>query len=183
MTLSIILGLVLLVGLFLIMASLQSDEMRVTRRITLAAPAAPAFDQINDVHKWQEISPYVKYDPACKTTFSGPAAGVGACFAWAGNSKVGEGRMTISDSRPHELIRFKLEFFKPWQCTNTAEFTFRATGTQTEVTWTMFGKKNFICKAMSLVMNMDKMIGRDFAEGLANLKRLVEGTAQTVGPR
>ena len=175
---SILLGLaVLLIG-FLIVASLRPDELRVERRITIAAPAALAFNQINDVHKWQEMSPYVKEDPAAKTTFTGPSAGVGATFAWAGNMKVGEGRMTITESRPNELVRFKFEFFKPWYCTNTTDFIVRPAGSGTEVTWTMSMKNNFIAKASGLVMNMDKMIGENFEAGLAKLKEITEAAAQ-----
>lgn len=174
MILYILLGLVVFVALFLLVASMRPDDLRVSRSISISAPAALPFAQINDVRKWQEMSPYVKYDPAAKTTFAGPEAGVGASFAWAGNAKVGEGRMTIVESRPNELVRFKLEFFKPWACTNAAEFSFRPTASGTEVTWTMSGKNKLVSKAMGLVMNMDKMIGRDFEAGLQNLKSLAE---------
>ncbi|MES1168547.1 MAG: SRPBCC family protein, partial [Oleiharenicola lentus] len=122
-----------LVAVFLIVASRQPDELRVERRIVISAPAALPFEQVNDLHKWQEFSPYLKEDPAAKTTYEGPAAGVGAAFAWAGNMKVGEGRMTITESRPNELVRFKFEFFKPWYCTNTTDFAFRPSGAGTEV--------------------------------------------------
>ena len=114
----ILIGFVVLLGAFLVIASRRPDELRVVRSITVSAPAALVFNQLNDIHKWQEISPYVKEDPAAKTSFAGPSAGVGASFAWAGNMKVGEGRMTLTESRPHELVRFKFEFFKPWYCTN-----------------------------------------------------------------
>ena len=178
MLIYILVGLVVLVVVFLLVASRRPDELRVERRITITAPAAIAFNQINDVHKWQEISPYVKEDPAAKTSFAGPAAGVGASFAWAGNMKVGEGRMTIIESRANELVRFKFEFFKPWYCTNTTDLIFRTTGSGTEVTWAMFMKSNFIAKASGLVMNMDKMIGHNFEDGLANLKRIAEAAAK-----
>jgi hypothetical protein len=174
MLIAILIGLGVLIAGFLVVASLQSDELRVERHITLSAPAARAFDQINDVHQWQEISPYVKEDPAAKTSYAGPAAGVGASFSWSGNLKVGEGRMTITESRPHELVRFKFEFFKPWYCTNTTEFTFRPSEAGTEVTWTMFMKNNFVAKASGLVMNMDKLMGENFEAGLAKLKEIAE---------
>ena len=178
MFIKILIGLVVLVIVFLIVASFQPDDLRVERRITISAPAAVAFAQINDLHKWQEMSPYVKEDPAAKTSFAGPAAGIGASFAWAGNMKVGEGRMTIMESRPNELVRFKFEFFKPWYCTNTTDFTFRSTASGTEVTWAMFMKNNFIAKASGLVMNMDQMMGENFEAGLAKLKEIAEGAAK-----
>jgi hypothetical protein len=105
---------------------------------------------VNDFHNW------AKLDPAAKTTFEGRSAGIGAILRWAGNSEVGEGSMTITDSRPSDLIRIKLEFLKPFAATNTAEFTFKPAGNQTAVTWRMKGKNNLIAKAVCLFMNMDK---------------------------
>lgn len=116
-------------------------------------------------------------DPTAKTHFEGPSAGTGASFSWAGNSKVGEGRMTITDSRPDELVRFKLDFLKPFQASNVAEFTFKPEGNQTFVTWSMSGKNNFLFKAVGLFMNCDKIVGNQFERGLANLKSLAETRA------
>jgi hypothetical protein len=109
-----------------------------------------------------------------KQTYDGTPAGTGAITAWAGNRDVGEGRMTITESRPGELIRIKLEFFKPFTATNTAEFTFKPEGNRTVVTWNMSGQNNFIAKAVHLFMDVDKMVGKDFEAGLANLKAVTE---------
>src|SRR5262249_32418786 len=101
-------------------------------------------------------------------------SGVGAGLFWSGNSQVGEGRMTITESRPSELIRIKLEFLKPWKAENTAEFTFKPENGGTSVTWSMFGKQKFLGKVMCLFMNMDKMVGGDFERGLAQIKAVAE---------
>jgi hypothetical protein len=61
------------------------------------------------LRKWEAWSPWAKLDPTAKSTLEGPSAGVGAVFAWSGNNQIGEGRMTITDSRPNELVRFRLE--------------------------------------------------------------------------
>jgi hypothetical protein len=112
-----------------------------------------------------------------KLNYEGPAAGPGAIYCWVGNSQVGEGRLTITDSRPSEWIRIKLEFFKPIAGTNTAEFTFQPEGKLTSVTWNMEGKKTFMTKAIHLVLSMDKMIGGQFEKGLADLKAIAEAEA------
>ena len=140
----------------------------------IAAPASVVFDLVNDFHQWQAWSPYVRLDPAAKNTFAGSPAGQGAVFTWSGNNKIGEGRMTILDSHPSDLIRIKLEFTRPFSGTNTAEFTFKSEGGQTTAVWSMFGMKNFISKAFCLFMNVDKMVGGDFEKGLANLKAIAE---------
>ena len=142
-----------------------------------ASPAA-VFAQVNDFHNWEAWSPWAKLDPACKNSFDGAHAGKGAGFAWAGNEKVGEGRMTITESRPSDLILIRLEFLKPFKATNTADFTFKAEGNQTIVTWSMSGKNNFFFKAFGLFVDCDKMVGKDFEKGLASMKSLVEASSK-----
>jgi hypothetical protein len=173
----ILLGLVLLVAVFAIVVSLRPAEFRVSRTATIAAPAPVVFEQVNDLHNWNTWSPWAKMDPNAKVTFEGPQAGEGAAFGWAGNSKVGEGKMTIVESKPGELVRYRLEFLKPFAATNTADFTLRPQGGQTAVTWAMYGRNNFISKAMSLVMDCDKMIGGEFEKGLRDMKSIAETNA------
>lgn len=149
-------------------------EFRVTRTASFAAPAPAVFAQVNELRKWEAWSPWAKKDPQMKQAYAGPAAGAGAVSSWVGNKDVGEGRMSIVESRPAELIRFKLEFLKPFTATHTAEFTFKPAGNQTAVTWSMSGQNNFIAKALHLVFDMDKMVGGDFEAGLASLKTIVD---------
>ena len=175
----IVLGIVAgLITVFLIVVALQPSDFRVTRSAKMAAPPAEPFAQVNDFHNWDAWSPGDKIDPAMKRTYAGPSAGVGAVYSWVGNQDVGEGRMTITESREPELIQIKLEFLKPMEGLCPTEFTFKPDGEQTLVTWTMSGKHNFIAKAMCLFMNMDKMIGDEFEKGLANMKKVVEAPAK-----
>jgi carbon monoxide dehydrogenase subunit G len=174
--------LVVVVTAFVVIVSVQPSEFSVSRSISIDAPPETVFAQVNDLHKWQEWSPWAKLDPSAKIDYEGPMAGVGAAFAWTGNCQVGQGRMAITENRPNEQILFKIEFAKPMKATNTAEFIFRPDGQQTVVKWTMFGKKNFICKAMGLAVNCDKMIGTQFEKGLADMKLLAQAAAQSRGP-
>ncbi len=174
----ILLGVLALVVVFLIIVALQPAEFSVARSATMSAPAAEVFSQVNDFHHWEKWSPWVKLDPAMKVTFEGPPAGVGTKYAWSGNDEVGEGRMEITESQPNDLILIKLDFLKPFAATNMTEFTFKPEGDQTKVTWTMSGKKNFMMKAFCMFMNMDKMVGKDFEKGLAQMKAVVEPTPQ-----
>jgi polyketide cyclase/dehydrase/lipid transport protein len=167
-----------IVVVFVIVVALQRSEFRVARSATISAPPPAVFAQVNDFHKWEAWNPWGKIDPAMKQTYEGAAAGVGAIYTWTGNNEVGEGRMTITESRPSDLVRIKLEFFKPFAATNTAEFTFKSEGNQTAVTWSMTGAKNFMAKAIHLFMNMDKMIGGQFEKGLAEMKAIAEATAK-----
>ena len=170
----ILIALAAIVVVFVVVVAMQPSEFRVVRSAKISAPAPAVFAQVNDFHKWEAWSPWAELDPAAKNSFEGPSAGTGAIFRWAGNKEVGEGGMTITESRPSDLIRIKLEFLKPFEATNTTEFTFRPEGDQTAVTWSMAGKNNFIAKAMCLFMNMDKMVGGQFEKGLASIKSIVE---------
>lgn len=174
MLLGALVVIVLGVAIFCTVVALQPAHYHVERSATVNAPAITVFNQVNDFHKWDAWSPWAKLDPNMKTTFEGAPAGNGAVYSWVGNSDVGEGRMTITDSKPGELIKIKLEFIKPFAATNATVFTFKPQGNQTAVTWTMDGDNNFVGKAFSLVMNMDKMVGGDFEKGLAQMKTVAE---------
>jgi len=170
----ILIAIAAIVVVFVAVVAMQPSEFRIVRSATISAPAPAVFAQVNDFHNWEAWSPWAKLDPAAKTTFEGPSAGTGAIFRWAGNDKIGEGSMTITESRPSDLIRIKLEFLKPFAAINTTEFTFKPEGNQTAVTWSMAGKNNFIAKAVCLFMNMDKAVGGQFEKGLVNMKWVVE---------
>lgn len=173
--LNIILILVVIaVIVFVIVAAIQPSDFRVTRTETISAPASAVFAHVNDLQKWEAWSPWAKLDPDAKNTFEGPVSGTGAIMRWSGNNKVGQGSMTITESRPDDFIRFKLEFLKPFVASNTAEFTFNSENDQTIVTWSMYGKNSFMSKAIGLIMNCEKMVGSQFEKGLAALKSLVE---------
>jgi polyketide cyclase/dehydrase/lipid transport protein len=164
---------VLVLG-FVIVVAMQPDDFRVSRSTKMNAPPSAPFAQVNDYHHWDGWSPWAKLDPNAKVTFDGPTSGTGAKFSWSGNDKVGAGQQTIIESKPDELVRIKLDFEKPFKNTCTAEFTFQPEGDQTLVTWSMFGKNDFIGKVFSLFINCDKMVGSEFEKGLASMKAIVE---------
>ena len=145
---------VIVIG-FVAFVATRPSEYRVARTVTMAVPASAAFAQINDFHRWGAWNPWAKIDPAMKQTYEGAPAGPGAVYTWAGNTQVGAGRMTMTESRPNELVRINLEFLKPFAATSIAEFTFRPEGDRTAVTWSMVGQANFIAKIVHLFVDMD----------------------------
>ena len=173
--LEIVLGLIAaVVIIFLGVVAMQPAEFRVTRSGTIPASPAAVFPHVNELRKWEAWSPWARLDPGAKSTFEGPAAGVGSSMAWAGNKNVGEGRMTIVESRANELVQFRLEFYKPFKATNTATFTFKPEAGQTVVTWSMSGTNSFMGKAINVFINCDRMVGGQFEQGLANMREVVE---------
>jgi uncharacterized protein YndB with AHSA1/START domain len=141
----------------------------VQRSAEIAAPPEAVFALLNDFHQWNRWSPWEKLDPNMKRSFDGPTSGPGASYAWAGNDQVGEGRMKIVESKPGESVTLDLEFLKPFAAKNRTSFTLAPSGAGTRVTWAMKGENGFLGKAMSLVMDMDALVGKDFETGLANL--------------
>jgi hypothetical protein len=170
----ILISLAVIVIVFVVIVAVQPSEFLIARSAPISASPGAVFAQVNDFHKWEAWNPWAKIDPAMKQTYDGAPAGTGAIYTWAGNREVGEGRMTIIESRPSDLIRVKLEFMKPFRATNIALFTMKPEGKQTVVTWSMTGKNNFMAKAIHLFMNMDKMIGGQFEKGLAEMKAVAE---------
>jgi Polyketide cyclase / dehydrase and lipid transport len=170
----ILFGLVTLVVVLVAIIIIQPSEYRVSRTLTMAASPQDIFAQLNDFHRWEAWSLWAKLDPKAKVSFEGPAAGKGAIFAWSGNSKVGEGRMTLVESTPDSLVRARTDFVKPFVGSSYNEFALRPEGNGTVVSWVLFGQNDFIGKAMCLVISMDKMLGGEMEKGLANIKGLVE---------
>ncbi len=166
--------LVLLVAGFAGVVATRPDSYTVSRSTVIAAPPSIVYAQIADFAAWQAWSPWGKLDPSMKTTFSGPAGQVGSSYAWQGNDKVGEGRMTILKAEAPSQVDVQLEFIKPWAGISDTTFALTPSGQSTMVVWTMTGKNNFMGKAFSMFMNMDKMIGGDFEHGLAKLKEVSE---------
>jgi Polyketide cyclase / dehydrase and lipid transport len=162
------------IAIVLILAATKPARFSVQRATTVKAPPDAIFPLINDFHQWGSWSPYENKDPAMKRSYSGTAAGKGAVYAWDGNKNVGSGRMEILDTAVPTKILINLDFFTPFEGHNTAEFTMLPQGDATNLTWLMHGPAPFMSKLMQVFMNIDKMIGKDFEVGLANLKRLTE---------
>ena len=165
---------VVLLAAFLGYAATKPDAFRVQRAATIKAPPAKIFALINDFHSWTSWSPWDKIDPDMKRTYSGAPNGKGTVYEWEGNKQVGKGRMEITDTSPPSKVIIKLDFFKPFEAHNTATFALEAQGDSTNVRWIMDGKQPFMFKVMSTFVDMDKMIGKDFEAGLANMKSIAE---------
>ena len=171
-----IVGAVLLtaVAAILIYASTKPDSFRVERSAAMNVPPEKIFPYIEGLKRWTEWSPYEGRDPAMKRAYSGAESGKGAVYEWDGNDDVGKGRMEIVDSTPPHRVVIKLDFLKPFEGHNMAELTVEPKGGQTIVTWAMYGPSTFMTKLIGTFVDMDDMIGRDFAAGLAKLKAVVE---------
>ena len=165
---------IVVVAGILIYAATKPDSFTVKRSATIKAPPERIFALIEDLHGWGAWSPYENKDPAMKRSFSGAAMGKGAVYEWEGNKNVGQGRMEILEATAPSKIVIKLDFLKPFEGHNTAEFTMSPQGDNTTVTWAMYGPSPYVAKVMGTVINMDRMIGTDFEAGLANLKAVAE---------
>ena len=178
MFLNVIIGIgiavVVVIAAVLIIAATRPDTFRIERSASMKAPPERVFALINDFHNWSAWSPWEKLDPDLKRTFSGQPSGTGAIYEWEGNKKVGQGRMEIKESSPSRKITIQLDFLKPFEAHNTAEFTLQSVGDSTNVNWAMHGRQPFMFKVVKLFINMEKLVGKDFEAGLANLKAQTE---------
>jgi len=166
-----------LIAAVLIMATTKPDTFRIERATTIKASPERIFPLINDFREWRAWSPWEGIDPDLKRTYSGAASGRGAAYAWQGNRNVGVGRMEIVESSPPSRVVIKLDFLKPFEAHNTAEFTLEPHGEATRVVWAMHGPNLFVGKVMSTFMSMDKMVGAQFEQGLTKMKAVAEGPA------
>jgi uncharacterized protein YndB with AHSA1/START domain len=167
---------VLLVAIaaILVQAAMKPDTFRVERTASIKAPPEKIFPLISDFDNWGAWSPYEKKDPNMKRTRSGAANGKGAVYAWDGDKNVGKGRMEIAEASPPSKVSLKLDFERPFEAHNIVNFTMEPKGDATSVTWAMQGPVPYMAKIAHVIFNMDRMVGRDFEAGLANLKTLAE---------
>lgn len=170
----ILIVLIVVIAGVLLYAATRPDTFEVQRRAAIAAPPEKVFALIEDFHRWGEWSPWEKLDPAMTRTFSGTERGVGAVYAWRGNNKAGEGRMEITEATAPGKLLIKLDFVEPFPANNTVEFVLVPKDGGTEVTWTMRGPSPYVSKLMDTVVGMDRLVGKDFEAGLANLKAAAE---------
>jgi len=175
----ILLALLVLVAVLLVVIQTRPNTFHVERSAVIHAPADVVFARLEDFHEWPDWSPWEKLDPAMQRTFSGADKGVGAIYAWKGNDKVGEGRMTILEAAAPTKLSLRLEFLKPFEATNATTFELAPADGGTQVRWAMDGRHNFMSKAMCLVMDMDKQVGGDFEKGLAALDQVAQADART----
>ncbi|CAN5316325.1 K(+)-transporting ATPase subunit F [soil metagenome] len=170
----IVIALAVLIAIILIAAAMRPDTFSVQRSIEIDAPAEKIFPLINDYQHWASWSPYEKVDPAMRRTYSGAPSGKGSVYEWRGNKSVGHGRMEIIDTTPPSKVVIKLDFFTPFEAHNTAEFTMQPKGNATNVTWAMHGPAPYMAKIMHMFMNIDRMVGGQFQQGLTSMKSVAE---------
>lgn len=171
--LTVLLVLAIVIAGVLAFASTRPDSFRLERSIVVEAPPARVFPLIADFHRWTEWSPWENVDADLKRTYSGSVQGRGAVYEWLGK-KTGQGRMEIVEAAEPSLVKIKLDFLKPFEAHNTAEFRLEPVGDGTRVHWAMFGPSNLLTKVIHLFFSMDRMVGKQFEQGLANLKALAE---------
>jgi hypothetical protein len=165
---------IVLLALVLTYAARKPNTFRIERRLLIHAGPEKLFPLINDFHRWETWSPWEKIDPDMQRTFSGASHGKRATYAWQGLGRAGQGRMEILASLPYRKIIIQIDFIKPREALNYGEFTFDLVGNDTVLTWAMYGPCHYPHKLMCLFVNMDRTVGRDFEQGLKNLKHLAE---------
>jgi len=177
MLIKILIAIAALIAVFAIVVATRPAPFTISRSAIIAAPPSMIYSQVSDFNAWAAWSPWGKLDPAMKMTFAGAPGHVGASYEWTGNDKVGEGRMTLVEVQPPTMLNIR-----PFAATNECIFSFMPSGAGTLVSWTMNGNNNFMAKAFSMFVSMDKMVGGDFERGLAQLKTVAESAAQQQAP-
>ena len=171
----IVVGIVLL---FLVLSMMGPKDYAVSRSIDVDRARGEVYDYLRHIKNQNDWGPWARRDPSMEQSFSGTDGEVGFVSHWKGNKEVGEGEQEITGLTPGERIETDLRFIKPFKAESDAYFELEDSGAGTRVTWGIVGEnKSAISRVMGLFMSMDKMIGKDFEEGLGTLKSTLEGSA------
>lgn len=180
MLINISLGFVVLIITFLAYVAFQPNDFRYERSAVINAPASVIYGHINDLKLWNDWSPWAKLDPNMKQIFEGPTSGTNSKMFWSGNKDVGEGTMTIVESKPSELVKLSLDYKKPMVATHTSELVLNSEdGSKTKVTWIIYGKNNYVSKIFTILMKTENLVGGYMEQGLNSLKSITEKKAKT----
>jgi uncharacterized protein YndB with AHSA1/START domain len=161
------------IAVLLVYAATRPDTFRVEREARVKASPEKIYALINDLHQFNTWNPWLKKDPGAKGTYEGPQAGSGAAYGWE-SKELGIGRMQIVEVAAPSRVAMKLDFIKPFEAHNQVEFTLKPDGDATQVNWAMHGPSPFISKLMQVFFSMDRVVGKDFEDGLAGLKAIAE---------
>jgi hypothetical protein len=173
----ILLLILLALAVFLLLAARQPDSFTIQREGSIPALPEAVTALLQDFHQWQKFSPWEALDPNMSRSFSGADQGVGAGYAWTGNKKVGRGDMLITAATPGKSVAIDLNFQAPMKANNTTLFLLRPEGNGSHLTWSMSGKNSFVGKIFAMLLNIDKMVGKDFEKGINNLRDIFAKSA------
>ncbi|MEL6917571.1 MAG: SRPBCC family protein [Bacteroidota bacterium] len=164
-----------IIALILVLAIIAPKSYDVFRTIEIAKSRPQVFEYLKYLKKQDEWSPWAKKDPNMEKRFTGTDGEVGAVSYWNGNKDVGEGEQEITKIIDGKRVEGELRFLKPWKSTSDCYMEVDDTSTGgTMVKWGFSGKNKFPMSIMMLFMNMDKMVGKDFEQGLQSLKTILE---------
>lgn len=168
---------ILLIAAILVLGVIEPKDVTVQRSVMINAPAPAIFDQIVKFKNWPHWSPWYQMEPSEQISYYGIDGQVGSGYHWVGQ-KTGTGDMKNTGVTDRQM-NYLLSFIKPFKKDATGFFKLKDTAGQTMVTWSVSMHTSFPWNASAVLVNMDKMLGPDFENGLNNLKKYVEGSATT----
>ncbi len=156
-------------------AAFQPADYKISRQISIDAPADKIFPFLNNMKLADQWGPWKETDPEVKMTLTGPEEGVGAVTAWESPGQMGTGSATIVNSVQNQQVNIRLEYTKPSAMNQDSVYLIEANADgKSVVSWTVTGKNNVVGRVFCLFVNVDKMVGSMFEMGLSKLKTVVE---------
>jgi effector-binding domain-containing protein len=168
--------LVVLVVLIVVLGVFVPKEYFVERSVIIQAPKELVFMHAQFWKNWQAWSPWAKDDPSMQVTFEGSDGTKDSKYMWNGE-KAGKGEMVNTGTIANSRMNYHLHFVKPWESESDGYVKVEDAGTGSKASWAFYGRNPFPWNVLSLFMNMDQMIGKDFERGLASLKEIAEKEA------
>ncbi len=164
-----------IIVLIIILGLLAPKSYDVSRNIEINKALPDVFQYLKFIKNQNDWSPWKKKDPNFKQEFEGTDGEVGFISKWDGNKDVGTGEQEIKAIVHNDRIETELRFLKPWKSQSTGYLKVEEVSTnETKVIWGFTGKNKFPFSIFMLFFNFEKAVGKDFDDGLASLKEVLE---------
>jgi uncharacterized protein YndB with AHSA1/START domain len=166
------------VGIILIVAAFAPKQIEYSDSVQINASPETVWQFTSSLEGLDKWSPWHAKDPEMKQEWTGKSGEPGSKQCWdSQNDQVGAGCQEIKTVEENKHLETILTFTRPRPSEGAATVDLVAKDGGTEVTWGMTGPMPYPTNIMTLMMDMEKMMGPYWTAGLNKLKELAEEAA------
>ena len=164
-----------LMVIWLIAAAFIDGKIHFEKSVSIHASPDKVWSNTNSLKAMDQWSPWNKLDPNMKKNWTGNTGQAGEKNCWEGNEDAGKGcQKVVKVDAANRKIDTKIVFLTPYESESTSSVIVVPEGSGSKATWTFDTEIPYPWTVTKLMYNLEEMIGKDYTEGLNNLKKISE---------